>query len=457
MESRLMFTLFARTHAPETPSSNDEFDQRGAFREALTSIGRQASNVGKEAAEVRGVLEDARGTSARQAKALQELAGRVDEVTRVQAGIRDMAKDSQDSARRARQAVEHVGQGVDGVVATLRGVSGAAHEITQIALQTRLVAFNASVEAKRAGDSGRGFGVVADAVRELAVRVETTSKEVMRTLDELQKRVTLLSLGIKEEQGGASRTGERSDFHRAVDEVRCNADRIDAAAHESSEICVDLNRGMAGAQQEMHAASKALDTAFGRSEAFLQLSEHLIQLVADSGLQTEDTPYVKAAQEAAGRIAKLLGDAVRTGSISEADLFDECYKPIQGTNPAQHKTNFTALADRLFPQVQEPLLGFSAKVVFCIAADRNGYIATHNQKYCNPQRGDLAWDTANSRYRRIFNDRTGLASGRNEKSFLLQTYRRDMGGGNFVMMKEVAAPITVNGRHWGGLRLAYHF
>jgi methyl-accepting chemotaxis protein len=32
-----------------------------------------------------------------------------------------------------------------------------------------------------------------------------------------------------------------------------------------------------------------------------------------------------------------------------------------------------------------------------------------------------------------------------------------MGGGNVVVMKEAAAPIVVNGRHWGGLRLAYRF
>ena len=107
--------------------------------------------------------------------------------------------------------------------------------------------------------------------------------------------------------------------------------------------------------------------------------------------------------------------------------------------------------------MQEPVLGLSEKVVYCIAADRNRYVATHNRKYSQPQRGDLAWDSANSRHRRIFADRTGLASARNERPFLLQTYRRDMGGGNFVVMKEVAAPITVVGCHWGGLRLAFKF
>jgi methyl-accepting chemotaxis protein len=96
--------------------------------------------------------------------------------------------------------------------------------------------------------------------------------------------------------------------------------------------------------------------------------------------------------------------------------------------------------------------------VFCIAVDRNGYVATHNKRYCQPQRaGDTAWNTANSRYRRIFNDRTGLASARNQRPFLLQTYRRDMGGGNFVLLKEASAPVTVAGRHWGGVRLAFGF
>ena len=48
----------------------------------------------------------------------------------------------------------------------------------------------------------------------------------------------------------------------------------------------------------------------------------------------------------------------------------------------------------------------------------------------------------------------GLAAGRNTEPFLLQTYRRDMGGGQFVLMKDISAPIVVDGRHWGGLRLA---
>jgi len=48
-----------------------------------------------------------------------------------------------------------------------------------------------------------------------------------------------------------------------------------------------------------------------------------------------------------------------------------------------------------------------------------------------------------------------LAAGRNERSYLIQSYARDMGGGNTVMMREIDVPIRVRGRHWGGFRTAY--
>jgi methyl-accepting chemotaxis protein len=239
--------------------------------------------------------------------------------------------------------------------------------------------------------------------------------------------------------------------------VRSGVTDIIGAAQQSRAICNGLDQQMSAIVGEIGQSGRALGAAMKRSESFLGVSERLIELVAECGVETDDTPYIAAAREAAAQIAQLLEDAVRTGTVSEAHLFDEAYQPIPNTNPAQHTTRFIALADRLFPQVQERMLTISDKVVFCIAADRNGYIATHNRKYNQPQRGDLAWDSANSRYRRIFNDRTGLASARNERPFLLQTYRRDMGGGNFVVMKEAAAPITVKGRHWGGVRLAFRF
>ncbi len=452
-----MFASLKRSKAapPEAAPQAIESDEAAGLRAAIDSIGKHASGLGREAAEVRGLMEDTQKMSARQAQTLNGLAGQVQEITQAQDAISHVTTGSLDAVERARRAVEHVGSGVTAIVSTLREVSQAANAITKIALQTRLVAFNASVEAKRAGEAGRGFGVVADAVKDLAAKVETSSKEIMSTVGELDARIEALSREIRvpENEQAAGEAG----FHRALADVQSGVASINAAAEQSRAICAALNEQMSQVESEIHETGRALDGALVRSESFLQVSESLIDVVAGCGVETDDSPFIRAVQEAAGQVSKLLEDSVRTQSISEAELFDEQYRPIPGTNPPQHTTRFIDLADRLFPQVQERVIALSPKIVFCIASDRNGYIATHNKKYSQPQRGDVAWDTANSRYRRIFNDRTGLASSRNRRPFLLQTYRRDMGGGNFIVMKEAAAPITVNGRHWGGMRLAFQF
>ncbi|MDE2147476.1 MAG: chemotaxis protein, partial [Burkholderiales bacterium] len=243
-----------------------------------------------------------------------------------------------------------------------------------------------------------------------------------------------------------------------LDAVAAGVQRIHQASEASREVCGGLAAQIDAIDAEMRRTGTALDSALARTETLLRISEQLIERVADCGIETEDTPYIRAAQEAAGRVAALLEQALQSGAIGRAELFDEHYEPVPGSAPAQHLTRYTALAERLFPPVQEALLTLSDKVVYCIAVDRNGYVACHNRQYNQPQRpGDLVWNTAHCRNRRIFNDRTGLASARNQRPFLLQTYRRDMGGGQFVVMKEAAAPITVGGRHWGGLRLAFRF
>ena len=118
-------------------------------------------------------------------------------------------------------------------------------------------------------------------------------------------------------------------------------------------------------------------------------------------------------------------------------------------------TRFTAFTDKVLPAIQEPVLKENDRIVFCATVDRNGYLPTHNIVYSKPQGSDPAWNTANCRNRRIFNDRTGLKAGQNTRAFLLQTYRRDMGDGKFVLMKDVSAPIFVGGKHWGGVRIGF--
>jgi methyl-accepting chemotaxis protein len=432
----------------EEPSRRED----SAALNVVKRLARSISTVGKDAAEVRGALEDTQRVVQAQGQAMQALAQQLNQIGQAQAAIATATAQSAAAVQRARGALGVVGDEVVGMASTLAQVSDAAAEITKISLQTRLVAFNAAVEAKHAGDAGRGFAVVAEAVKALAGQVESSSKAIVSAITSLQERIDRFSAEL-------TANGNRpSQIHAAFSEVEQDVQRISVSAAESGQQMSLLNERAHELEREVSEASHGLKVAFDGSDRFLRMSEELVEQIAESGVEVDDMPFIRAAQQAAAEISELLEGALRDGQISQSDLFDENYRPIGGTNPQQHTTRFCQLTDRLFPPVQEKTLGFSDKIVFCISADRNGYIATHNRKYCQPQRpGDTVWNTANSRYRRIFNDRTGLASARNTRPFLLQTYRRDMGGGRFVLLKEAAAPIVVGGRHWGGLRLAFNF
>jgi methyl-accepting chemotaxis protein len=196
----------------------------------------------------------------------------------------------------------------------------------------------------------------------------------------------------------------------------------------------------------------------GAQARFERLDAQLAEKVEDRLwlIRDENTEFVTRAMEAGTALTRIFEDAVATGAISIDDMFDTNYVEISGSNPLQHRTKILDWADRALPPFQEALLAKDPRMVFCVMIDRNGYLPVHNKIYSHPQRpGDVAFNTANSRNRRIFNDPAGLAAGRNTRSYLIQSYARDMGNGKTIMMREIDVPIRVNGRHWGGFRTAY--
>ena len=196
----------------------------------------------------------------------------------------------------------------------------------------------------------------------------------------------------------------------------------------------------------------------GTQARFERPSTALVEKIEDKlwAIQDDNTEAVTRAMEAATALKKIFEDGIDSGAISMEDMFDTNYVEISGTNPVQYRTKILDWADRALPPFQEAFLAKDKRMAFCAMIDTNGYLPVHNKIYSHPQRlGDVTWNTANSRNRRIFNDPAGLAAGRNQRAYLIQSYARDMGNGNTVMMREIDVPIRVKGRHWGGFRTAY--
>lgn len=440
----------------------------------VESFAHEAGALGIEVAAIAGTLDDLGKLSKLQHEQLSVLAQTMTTLVSANEAIVDAAQTTEQHACDARATMEkalddtrvlaasasRVASTVTGIADVLQKVTDAASEINDISLQTRLIAFNASIEASRAGEAGYGFSVIATAIKNLSERVEHSSRLIIGTLSQLGARFDELR---KEVESGEGRETDMEaaveqsihTFGTAFDTVQRQVQQISHRAVESVHSGRESVRVATDVASGALQAAESISVAAGNAGRLLDMSERLIDVTARSGFETDDTPFIQKAMECAADISARLEWAVDEGRIALEDLFDEDYQPIPGTNPQQVMTRFTELTDELFPDVQDPVLEWSPRVAFCAAVDRNGYLVTNNAKYSHPQGKDPIWNAANCRNRRLFQDRTALAAGRSEKDFLLQTHRRDMGGGVYKLMKDASAPIWVHGRHWGGLRVAF--
>jgi len=370
-------------------------------------------------------------------------------------------------------AVKHIAELIEAVgrIETRLGAVGSAlaqvakvsGSIEAIAKQTNLLALNATIEAARAGDAGRGFAVVASEVKNLAEATRKATHLIGDTVRDLDGQVGNLIGESSDASLRAKSAGEGAEQIQSIivrvqegfTSVGQEIDGVAKAATSNLAHCDVVIEALGHLAEGVDLSSNDLKRADERVARLLDVSEALIAMIADSGVETSDAPLIRVVVDAAKRISEAFEAAIAHGEISLDQLMDENYREIRGTNPKQYLTNYVEFTDRILPPIQDPIQKSDPRIVFCVAWAKGGYLPTHNPNYRLPQGGDPVWNNANCRNRRLFKDRAVKKVAANTKPFLLQTYRRDMGGGNFVLMKDLSSPILIRGRHWGAFRMGF--
>lgn len=356
--------------------------------------------------------------------------------------------------------IEHRLGAVGSALAQVAKVSGS---IEAIAKQTNLLALNATIEAARAGSAGRGFAVVASEVKSLAEATRQATRLIGDTVRDLDGQVGNLigesgdaSLRAKNAgEGAAQIQGIIARVQDGFGAVSREIDGVTRAATSNLAHCDMVISELGNLANGVDLSSTDLKHADERVAKLLDLSENLIELIANSGVETSDAPLIRTVIDTAKRISAAFESAIERGEIRIEQLMDENYREIAGTGPKQYLTDYVEFTDRLLPPIQDPIQKSDPRIGFCVAWAKGGYLPTHNPNYRLPQGPDPVWNNANCRNRRLFNDRAVKKAAANTKPFLLQTYRRDMGGGNFVLMKDLSSPIFIRGRHWGAFRMGF--
>ncbi len=257
----------------------------------MKGIANMANDLALSAKEISSSVQDQASVSAEQSASVTEISSTVEELSassnQVAENADSVARISTDSLHDSERGMKAIGSlklkmdeisddnqvGMKEIVELGRKsneIGKVMEIINNIADQTKLIAFNAAIEASSAGEAGKRFGVVAVEIRQLADNVMDSTGEIQSKIDEIQQAINRLVINSEQ---GSSRIKEGNMLAgQTIEELERLVDRAKSAADAASQISLSTKQQKTGTDQVLLALKEIVNGTRQSSAAIKQTS-----------------------------------------------------------------------------------------------------------------------------------------------------------------------------------------
>ena len=285
------FNVFvSRVHKTVSDVANSTV-QLAAAAEEVSAITRDTNSIVENQSHETSMVATA---MTEMTATIQQVAHNAAEAARSATHTDELTREGQREVQETVNSIDNLAQQVERMVEVMRQlesdserVGSVVEVIRSIAEQTNLLALNAAIEAARAGEQGRGFAVVADEVRTLASKTQSSTEEIRQMIETLQNGARSAAVTMQSSQEQARMSVERAGrAGEALDAITTAAGRIASmnqeiahAAEQQSEVAEEINRNLVNISHQVERTSQGSHQTSIASEELAKLGARLQSLV----------------------------------------------------------------------------------------------------------------------------------------------------------------------------------
>ena len=281
----------------------------GRVQELVSQVAGSTSQLASAAEEMSLIVDQTKNGIQQQsneteqvATAMNEMVATVQEVARHADSAAQMAQEADSQAMTGKNVVSRTVKSIEQLAAEVNKASDVIHGLERdseaigavldviqgIAEQTNLLALNAAIEAARAGEQGRGFAVVADEVRSLASRTQSSTQEIQAMIERLQvgarDAVAVMQNGTTQAEESVNQAAEAGSSLEEITNAVTNISHMNAqiadASRQQGTVAEEINRNVSNITQVAEASANGTEDMARSSLALAELASSLQTMVS---------------------------------------------------------------------------------------------------------------------------------------------------------------------------------